>query len=488
MSLSRVGKVGVTAVTAVLLAGCTVGPDFHRPAPPAASIETPAPIIAGGEAQRFVPGTGTPCRWWALFGDPALDALMEAALKANPDLEAAQAALRQAHELLEAQRGALYPTTDLALQAARQRDSNALSPTLASPQSIYSLYTGQLSIAYPLDLFGGVRRQVEGAAAQAEQQRYQYDAAYLMLTANLAVAAIQEAGLKAQIKATQGSIDAARRLTDIARRQQALGQIAGADVAAQVVALSEAEAALPPLQKALEQQHDLVAALAGRFPSEAGVPDLELADFTLPSTLPLSLPSQLVHQRPDIRAAEANLHAASAAVGVAFADRLPNITLTASLGGASTELQNLLSPGNQAWSVAGGLAQPLFRGGALLHRQKAAEAAYDQAQAQYRSTVITAFRNVADVLAALKHDADSLNTAAAAEQAARNALSIAEARAKLGQISGASALVVEQAYRSAVATRIQMQAARLTDTVALFQALGGGWRDKLPVRNLNHLQ
>jgi NodT family efflux transporter outer membrane factor (OMF) lipoprotein len=232
------------------------------------------------------------------------------------------------------------------------------------------------------------------------------------------------------------------------------------------------------LQKALEQQHDLIAALAGRFPSEAGAADLKLADFTLPATLPISLPSQLVDQRPDIRAAEANLHAASAAVGVAVADRLPNITLTASLGGASTELQGLLSPGNQAWSVAGGLTQPLFRGGALLHRQKAAEAAYDQARAQYRSTVIAAFRNVSDVLAAIRHDADSLTTAAAAEQAAQNALSIAEARVRAGQISGASALTIEQAYRSAVATRIQMQVSRLTDTVALFQALGGGWTDQ----------
>ena len=473
----------VLASTAAALAGCAVGPNFHRPAAPTVSGYTPAPLAAtaaapgqtAGEMQAFAAGADVPARWWTLFHAPGLDALEEQALKANPDLAAAQASLRQAHELYLAQRGGLVPAVDVTGQKLREKDSAVVSPTLAQPLPEFSLYTGQVAISYRLDLFGAVRRQVEQAAAQAEQQRYQYEAAYLTLTSNVAAAAIQDAALRDQIQANEVLVGAADTLLGIERRQEELGQVAGADVAAQALALAQAQASLPPLRKALAQEDDLIAALAGRLPSEAAAPRLALADLSLPGALPVSLPSRLVDQRPDIRAAEAALHAASAAVGAAEADRLPDIELSAGFGGASTVLSDLLSHSDQAWSVAAGFTQPIFHGGALAHRQKAAEAALDQARAQYRSTVVSAFQNVADVLQAVEHDAEALQADAAAEQAARQALDIAQARARLGAVSGGAVLSIQQTYQTALAARVQAQAARLSDSVALFEALGGGW-------------
>jgi NodT family efflux transporter outer membrane factor (OMF) lipoprotein len=466
-----------------ILSGCTVGPDFQAPIAPGISSYTRvplAPIAAnpsapGGQAQSLAAGADVPARWWTLFHAPALDALEEQALKANPDLAAARASLLEAHELYLAQKGGLLPAIDISGQMLRQKDSAIVSPTLAQPVPEFSLYTGQVSVSYRLDLFGAVRRQVEQAGAQAERQRYQYEASYLSLTTNVAVAAIQSASLRDQIQAEEGLVGAARNLLEIERRQQDLGQIAGADVAAQALALAQAEAALPPLHKALAQQLDMIAALSGQFPSEATVMPLRLADLTLPVSLPVSLPSRLVNQRPDIRAAEAALHAATAAVGVAEADRLPDLELSASFGGASTILSNLLSHSDQAWSVAAGITEPLFHGGALLHKQKAAEAVLDQTRAQYRSTVIAAFQNVADILQAIEHDADALAADAAAVQAAHQALDIAQARARLGSVSGGSVLGIQQSYQTALAALVQAKAARFTDTVTLFQALGGGW-------------
>jgi NodT family efflux transporter outer membrane factor (OMF) lipoprotein len=466
-----------------ILSGCTVGPDFQAPIAPGISSYTRvplAPIAAnpsapGGQAQSLAAGADVPARWWTLFHAPALDALEEQALKANPDLAAARASLLEAHELYLAQKGGLLPAIDISGQMLRQKDSAIVSPTLAQPVPEFSLYTGQVSVSYRLDLFGAVRRQVEQAGAQAERQRYQYEASYLSLTTNVAVAAIQSASLRDQIQAEESLVGTARNLLEIERRQQDLGQIAGADVAAQALALAQAEAALPPLRKALAQQLNMIAALSGQFPSEAAVMPLRLGDLTLPASLPISLPSRLVNQRPDIRAAEAALHAATAAVGVAEADRLPDLELSANFGGASTILSNLLSPSDQAWSVAAGITQPLFHGGALLHKQKAAQAVLDQTRAQYRSTVIAAFQNVADILQAIEHDADALAADAAAVQAAHQALDIAQARARLGSVSGGSVLGIQQSYQTALAALVQAEAARFTDTVTLFQALGGGW-------------
>ena len=469
-------------MSVTVLCGCAVGPDFERPTAPTTGSYARASLSASAlegdpktPVQKLIEGGDVPANWWTLFHSPALEELEEEALKSNPDLAAARASLVAARELYLSQRGGLFPAIGLSGQALREKDSAIVSPTLADPVPEFSLYSGQVSVSYRLDLFGAVRRGVEQAGAQADQQRFQYEAAYLSLTTNVAVAVIQLAALRDQLEAEESLVEAARKLLDIERRQQDLGQIAGADVAAQALALAQARAALPPLRKSLAQQEDMLAALTGHLPSEAVAARLTLTDLTLPPSLPVSLPSNLVNQRPDIRAAEAALHAATAAVGVAEADRLPDLELNAGFGGASTVLSNLLTPGNQAWSVAAGLTQPLFDGGTLFHKQKAAEAVLDQTRAQYRSTVVAAFQNVADTLQAIAQDSDAMSVDTAAFEAARQALEIARARARLGAASGGSVLAIQQAYQNALLTLVQAKAARLADTVTLLQALGGGW-------------
>jgi NodT family efflux transporter outer membrane factor (OMF) lipoprotein len=465
------------------LAGCAVGPNFHTPAAPQVSAYTAQPLPgqtaaapgSGGEAQRFVQGADVPAQWWTLFHSPAIDALVAQALKANPDLEAAKAALRSAKETYLAQRGALLPTVDLGANTLREKNSNALSPVLNNNSQLFSLQTAQVNIAYTLDVFGGIRRQTEAAKAQAEQQRFQSEAAYLTLTSNVVAAAIQEASLRAQVEAAREQAKLNRDALTIMRGQLEAGQIARADVAAQETLLAQAEQALAPLEKQLAQQRDLLAALTGGFSSQPGLPEVDLETLGLPQDLPVSLPAQLVRQRPDVRAAEANMHAASAEVGVAIANRLPNLTLGASAGGASTAWPSLLSNGNDLWSYSAGLAQPIFEGGALKHRQKAAEAAFDQAKAQYRSAVVSAFQNVADTLEALQADARGMAGAVTVEQRAKESLAITQSQLNVGQVDTLNLILAEQAYQQARSVLIQSRASRLTDTAALIQALGGGW-------------
>ena len=478
-------KVALAVLTSAL-AGCAVGPNFHRPAPPASSVgylAGPAPShtdagpqgLAGSNAQAFAYGADLPGQWWTLFHSEALDRLVAEAVRANPDLDTARASLAAAQAQLRIQRGGLLPTAALSGQASREKDSLTLSPTLNAPIQLFSLYTVQLAISYTPDVFGGVRRGIENAAALAEQQRYELEASYLTITTNVANAAIQEAGLQAQIDADQRLVDINRSLVKLYGQEKALGQVARVDVAGQEAALAQAEAQLAPLRRQLAQTQDLLAALTGRSPAEFADPPIRLADLALPGVLPVSLPSTLLDQRPDVRAAEANLHAASAAVGVAVAARLPNITLSAQGGGASTGIGSILTHSNDFWTLAGGFTQPVFEGGQLLARQRQAEAQYAQARAQYRSTVIGAFQNVADALRAVEIDAQSLKSVAGAERATFQALQIAEAEQRLGQISGAQVLVAEETYRVALQAEAQAQAARYADTVALFQALGGGW-------------
>jgi NodT family efflux transporter outer membrane factor (OMF) lipoprotein len=467
-----------------LLAACAVGPDFNRPAPPAADAYTPEPLAAetsaapvgGGAAQRFVRGGDLPAQWWTLFHSAPLNALIERSLAANPDLEAAQAALRVAFENVYAQEGFFYPSVDASVSPSRQKNPTAvLAPTLASGTPIFNLFTAQVSVSYAPDVFGLNRRTVESLAAQADAQRFALEATYLTLTSNVVTGAIQEASLRAQIQATQEIVEIERQLLDLLRRQNALGQIAEADVVAQEATLAQLEQTLPPLQKQLAQQRNLLTALAGRLPNEEVSERFELASLDLPEQLPLSLPSALVEQRPDIRAAEGNLHAASAEIGVAIANRLPNITLTAADGTTAAQLDRLFSPGTGFWSVAASVTQPIFAGGTLLHRQRAAEAAYDEAAAQYRGAVVTAFRNVADTLRALQSDADALGAAVRAESAASRSLDIARRQLQLGQVSYLFLLNAQQTYQQTRIALVQAQANRYADTAALFQALGGGW-------------
>jgi len=474
----------VASAVLVLVTGCAAGPDFHRPTAPrinqytAESLpaQTSAADTAGGEAQRFVRDLDIPGQWWTLFHSEPLNALIEKSLKANPNLQATQAALRGAMENVYAQQGAYYPAIQASFSPSRQRNAvGTVSPTLTSGASLFNLYTAQVSVSYVADAFGGNRRQVESVQALAESQRFQLEATYLTLTSNVVAAAVLEAALRGQIAATQEVVKIETEQLELLRRNFELGALAMADVKAQEATLAQTEATLPPLQKQLAQQRNLLTALAGRFPSEELAERFELSALQLPQELPVSLPSKLVEQRPDVRAAEAQLHSASAEVGVAIANMLPQVTLSAAYGGTATQIGQLFQTGNVFWSVAGSVTQTIFQGGTLLHRKRAAEAALDQAVAQYHSAVITAFQNVADALRALQYDADALKASLRAERAAAESLDIARRQMELGSISYLTQLTAEQSYQQALINLVQARANRYADTAALFQALGGGW-------------
>jgi NodT family efflux transporter outer membrane factor (OMF) lipoprotein len=474
----------VTAATLVASA-CAVGPDFERPAAPDVGGYTSAPLaqqtasadVKGGEAQHFVQALDIPAQWWTLFHSTALNTLIEEALKNNPTLPAAEAALRQAWENVYAAEGAFFPTAVVGYSPSSNKTATGVTFTAASSGSPYfTLHTAQVVVTYAPDVFGGTRREVESLAATAEFQRFQLEAAYLTLTSNVVAAAVQEASLRGQIAATEEIINIQTGSLDILRKQFELGQVAGADVAAVEATLAQAQATLPPLQKQLAVQRDLLTALIGRLPSQDPAEKFDLASLQLPQELPVSLPSKLVEQRPDIQSAEAQVHSASAAIGVAVAARLPQFTLTGNAGTTANQINQLfITPGTAFWTVAGNVAQTVFDAGTLLHKERAAEAAFDQAAAMYRSTVITAFQNVADSLHALQSDADTLKAAYAAERAASKSLEIARRQLQLGAIGYLGLLTAENTYNTALLALVLAQAARYADTAALFQALGGGW-------------
>ena len=473
----------VTLAAVALLSGCAVGPDFHRPAPPTVSDYTRGPSSPqtasaegpGGEAQQFLHDQDVAGQWWTLFQSPELNALLEKALTANPTIVSAQAALRQARELVYAERGFFYPTVQGSFTGTRQRTSGTLSPVLNSNTTTFNLYTAQVTVGYSFDVWGGNRRQVESLLAQADAQRFLLQATYVTLTANVVAAAVQEASLRAQIAATKDIIAISSKALTLLRRQFELGYVAGLDVAAQEAALAQVQQQLPPLQKQLEQNRNLLAALAGRLPNDDLDERFELAALHLPQELPVSLPSRLVEQRPDVRVAEETLHAAGAQVGVAIANRLPQFTISATYGGSATDFAQMFAHNNPYWIVGGTALQLLFDGNTLLHRQRAAAAAFEQAAAQYRSTVLTAVQNVADTLYALQGDAESLAAAVLSERAAKRTLDLTLKQQQLGHTNYLALLSAEQAYQQTVITRVQAQASRLADTGALFLALGGGW-------------
>jgi NodT family efflux transporter outer membrane factor (OMF) lipoprotein len=473
------------ATTALLGSACAVGPDFERPAAPEVTGYTSDPLaqqtasseVAGGEAQRFVQGLDIPGQWWTLFHSSALNTLIEEALHNNPTLPAAEAALRQAWENVYAEQGAFFPTAVVSYSPSSNKTATGVTFTGASSGSPYfTLHTAQVVVTYAPDVFGGTRREVESLAATAKFQRFQLEAAYLTLTSNVVAAAVQEASLRGQIAATEEIIKIQTDSVDILRKQFELGQVAGADVAAVEATLAQAQATLPPLQKQLAVQRDLLTALIGRLPSQEPAEKFDLASLQLPQELPVSLPSKLVEQRPDIQSSEAQVHSASAEIGVAVAARLPQFTLTANAGTTANQINQLfITPGTAFWTVAGNVAQTVFDAGTLLHKQRAAEAAFDQAAAMYRSTVITAFQNVADSLHALQSDAETLKASYAAERAAFKSLEITRRQLQLGAIGYLGLLTAENTYDTALLALVQAQAARYADTAALFQALGGGW-------------
>jgi NodT family efflux transporter outer membrane factor (OMF) lipoprotein len=468
---------------ALLCAACAVGPDFDRPAPPKvdgfvreALVPSAATEGAGGAAQAFKPGEPVPQRWWAGLGSEPIDDLVELAFQHNPTIDAAKAALRQAHESTAAQFGVYFPVLQASYSPSRARNAvGTLAPTLSSGVPVYTLHTAQVSVGFVPDVFGANRRAVESLAAQEESQRFQLEAAYLTLASNVVAAAIQQAALQAQVAAAEQIIGSQRRSLELLRNQARLGYASALDVALQETALAQAEQLLAPLKKQLEQTRDLLAALTGDLPARARPPSLELDGLKLPGELPLSLPSKLVEHRPDVRAAEALVHAACAEVGVAVANRLPQFSISAAYGGAATQFSRMFADDTKFWAVTGNVTQTIFDFGTLKHRQRAAEAALDQAAAQYRSVVLTAFQNVADSLYALQGDADALAAAVKAEKAAHNTLELTRHQLDAGAVNILALLSAQQAYQQAHITRVQAQAARYIDTVALYQALGGGW-------------
>jgi NodT family efflux transporter outer membrane factor (OMF) lipoprotein len=465
-----------------MLSGCAVGPDFERPAPPNVDgylLERQASVAgtADGVTQRYQRKRDVPGDWWKLFGSSGLRALVDEALRNNPDLQAAQAALRIARENTAVQRGAFFPSADANFSATRQKDPNDIFGNPPDPK-IFNTFTGQVTVSYTPDVFGANFRAVESLEATAENQRYQLEATHITLTTNIVLAVVQEGSLRGQIAATEKIIKLVSDSLGILRRQRALGQVAEADVVAQEAALAQIEQTLPPLQRQLAQQRNLITALIGRLSNRPPSQTFTLESLKLPRDLPLSLPSVMVRQRPDVLAAEENVRSTSALIGVAVANRLPNITLSAAVGSTAFDISKLFSPGSGFWSLAGGVVQPIFRGGALYHQEQAARAAFDQAAAQYKSTVITAFQNVADALTAIKTDTVALDKALTAERAALRSLEITQQRLRLGDISFLALLNAQQTYQQALLVTVQARANRFADTAALFQALGGGWWNK----------
>ena len=485
MGLRLTSRVSAVALLAGVSA-CAVGPNFHRPAPPKAADYGSAPSQgttaaapgAGGNAQQFVAGLDIPGQWWEAFHSPKLTALVEQSLKGNPNIGAAQAALRQANDLYKADRATLFPMVQGSFNALRAK--NAVE-TIANPTSLpqtnpyYNLFTAQLDLSYLPDVFGGTRRALEAERAQVAVTRYQLIATYVTLSSNVVTTAVQEAALRGQIAATERLLALQHQLTDTVQRQQSIGTASNADLLQQQAAEAQTVATLPPLQKSLGQTRDALTALLGRLPSQEPPETFKLEELTLPAELPVSLPSKLVEQRPDVRQAEENLHTASAQVGVAIANMLPQFSITANTGTTALDIHQLFGPYTGFWTLGASLTQTLFDAGALIYRHRAADDALDQAGAEYRAAVVLAFQNVADTLRALQADADTLKATAEADRAAKASYDLARRQYLNGSLSLVALLNAEQTYQQAEIALVQAQANRYADTAGLFQALGGGW-------------
>jgi len=483
----RVGTAVIATVIVVALTGCAVGPDYRAPKTPGTNgytatalppETTDAPGV-GGAAQRFLSGQDIPGQWWTLFHSEALDRLIRQALADSPTLAAAQARLREAQENRRAQFGALLPSVDANLLAMRQKISGASLDQSGTDFGAFDLYHASVNVSYALDLFGGTRRQLEALQSQIDYQRFQLEGSYLTLTSNIVTTALKEASLRSQLWATREILSTQEKQLAIVENQFQFGGVSGSDVLTQQTQIAQTRATLPPLEKELSQTRHQLAVLAGRLPSEA-LPEFDLNGLQLPQELPVSLPSSLVRQRPDIMASEALLHAASAQVGVATANLYPQITLTGSYGSEANTIGSMFSSSTMIWSLGAGLLQPIFRGGTLTAKRRAAIAAYDQAVAQYRGTVLLAFQNVADVLRALEADARTLRAQADAEASARDTLELTQKQFQLGAVSYLSLLNAERQYQQVRISLVQAQALRFADTAALFQALVGGWWNQRP--------
>ncbi|OPY05881.1 MAG: Outer membrane protein OprM precursor [Syntrophus sp. PtaB.Bin001] len=474
----------VALACALIMAGCAVGPDFQAPAAPVVKGYTPEPIPpetvsapgAGGATQRFIDGLDIPGQWWTLFHSEPLDSLIRKALRNSPTIAAAQARLREAEENLRARQGTVYfPSVDGSFSATRQQTTGASFGQPALGETTFNLYNASVSLSYALDIFGGNRRELEALLAQVNYQQFRLEASFLALTSNIVTAAVSEASLRARIKATDDIVAMLRKQLDLVSLKYEFGGASRPDVLEQRTLLDQTLATLPPLEKELAKIRHQLAVYTGSFAGEGGIPDFQLESMDLPVDVPVSVPASLVRQRPDIRASEELLHAACAQVGVATANLYPKLNLSGSIGTSATKIEDLFSSGSTIFSLGAGLLQPLFHGGELTAKRRAAIAVYDQALAQYRETVLVSFREVADTLRALELDAQALRAQADAEASARETLGFVESQFRIGAVNYLSLLVAQRQYSVARINLVQAQATRYADTAALFQALGGGW-------------
>ncbi len=485
--MPRKANTKITSLLAIstIISGCMmVGPDFESPPPPPTDTYTEAPQPEqtvstkgkGGNTQYINIEQRIPEQWWGLFHSNPLNQLIVKGITNSPNIDAAKAALRQAQENYAVSAGNyLYPAVNAQGSAQRQKFSASSFGAPNEGSTIFNLFNTQVNVSYTLDIFGANRRELEALCAQVDYQRYELEAAYLSLTANIITAAITEASLRAQIAATNSIIKLEEDLLSISTKQYNLGAIAQTDVLTQASQVAQSKTALPPLEKSLSQTRNNLAVLIGEIPSVANIPTFSLDELQLPGELPLSLPSTLVQQRPDIRASEALLKQANAQVGVATANLLPQVTLNGYYGWEANFIDLLFSPKSNIWSMTANLIQPIFHGGALLAQRRAAIAAYQQAHAQYRQTVLVAFQNVADALRAIESDAKELAAQTESLDAATKLLKLTEDQYRLGSVTYLVLLTAQRQYNQALIGRIQAQAQRYTDTAALFQALGGSW-------------
>ncbi len=466
------------------LAACAVGPDFKQPEAPKVSSLTEKPIppklattpdVPGGSEQTLVESKDIPAKWWELFKSPELDVLIRKALEQNPNLGAADAALRAAQENVSAQIGGQYfPQIGGNASLTRQELPYAVYG-LPHGDPIFNLYNTTVNISYVPDFFGRARRTVENARAQAEISQYQLESAYLNLTSNLVTSAVREAQLRAQYQATKEILEAQTYFANIIKQQLEIGSVSKVDLTSQLALVASSQAELLVYEKNVAFARNQLAALTGEFPGSAVIKGFNLSDLHLPDQLPLSLPSSLVRQRPDILTAESVMKSTNALVGVATANLLPQITLSGAEGSAALTTGALFGPTAALWSIAGGLFQPLFQGGQLLAQRRGAMANYEQAVFQYQAAVITAFQQVADALQALDADAKALTAATDTERYAKETLNLVQDQYRFGTASYLQVLYYQTQYQNAKIRSLQAQALRFSDTAALFTALGGGW-------------
>ncbi len=484
-SSSTIARVSVLAFALSALAGCEVGPDFHRPAGPAPARYTEQVLPSrtervaapGGDVQVEQVGRDVAGDWWQLFRSPELSALVVRGFRNSPNLEAAREALRVARENALQQWGGLLPSLSGSFSGQTGQYSLA-TEGLPGVTDRYGFYNAQIGLSYNFDVWGGIRRGIENRLALVDLQRAQLEAIYLTLTSNIVVTAINEASLRAQIAAQEQLIGVYRNYLGTVQRQFELGGANGTDVALQRSQLAQAEAVLPPLEIELGKSRDALADYVGATPMDAGLPVFTLKRLALPRALPVSVPSALLEQRPDVVQAEANLHAATALVGVAIANRLPQFSLPGGdtlVGTAAAQPGQLFTPGSYAIQLVAQAVQPIFQGGQLLHAQRASVATMRQAAAQWQQTALDAIANVSDTLIQLDGDSHLLAVTLEQQRAAERALTLAQLQYRLGGVAYLTVLQSEENAQNAAISLVRAEASRYADTAALFVALGGGW-------------